>query len=240
MLRLSTTRVASWRCLVRGCSQQNTPEKPVSQGVSEKPINAVGQYYQDLVFRGRQGRLLAVGDLRKLMQLVERKGHVTYAVEAVKLYQVKGIDFTEEVNSHFVSACIRGKSPRAAAELMVKVNYRIGAWSTISSMGKLVEALDPATDAALLRDLFLVNAHKGVRFSAESIVKIFQASMTIEGFQVDEEALHLVNVALYPANPDLVQQLKELAAAKSAAAAAPEAAAVSEGEEAAKSSTSSS
>ena len=112
-----------------------------SEGVSAS-ANPVGSYYHDLVYRGRGHNALKLGDLRKLMQMCDTPELARYSLQAVHLYQRKGQDFSEEVNSHFVrSVAIDGKQAVAAAKVMAKWKNRIGAWSTTTSLEKLLGAL---------------------------------------------------------------------------------------------------
>ena len=46
---------------------------------------------------------------------------VKHVIHAVEIYQLRGMDFTEEVNLSFIMACIRMKNPKAAADLIVPV-----------------------------------------------------------------------------------------------------------------------
>lgn len=171
----------------------------------------MGQYFQDLVFRGRQGRLLAVGDLRKLLELCQTKEHVKYAVLGVELYQRKRHDFSEEVNSHFINACIRGGDPMAAVEVFLRPINRIGAWSTLTSMGRLVDALGEDAEGTKLKDMFVLLASKGVRFSEDTIVKIFTAASKAEGFELTEDLVSAACQSVYPRDEaSITSRLKDL------------------------------
>jgi hypothetical protein len=90
-LRLNLTTSA--RIISRNFSGSVSVSDSVSSESVTKNINHAGQYYQDLVKRGSKGKLLAVGDLRKLMQLCQKPYHVKYAVLGIKYYQKKGHDF---------------------------------------------------------------------------------------------------------------------------------------------------
>ena len=180
--------------------------------------NEVGQFFQNLVFRGRQGRLLAVGDLRKLLELCKTRDHVKYAVLGVELYQRKRHDFSEEVNSHFVSACIRGGEPMAAVELFLRPSHRIGAWSTLTSMQRLIDALGEEADGAKLKDMFFLLANKGVRFSEDVIVKIFTAASKAEGFELTDDLLSAAQHSVYPRDEaSIIRRLKDIPSRKAEA-----------------------
>ena len=172
---------------------------------------SVGQDFQELVFRGRQGRLLAVGDLRKLLARCQTKDHVRYAVQGVELYQRKRHDFSEEVNSHFVSACIRGESPMAAVELFLKPSYRIGAWSTLTSIGRLVDAVGEQGDAVKLKEMLFLLADKGVKFSEDTVFKILTAASKTEAFELTDDLLAKVLQSVHPRDDERVAaRLKDL------------------------------
>ena len=104
--------------------------------------NPVGSAYHDLVRRGSKGKPLALRDLRKFLEQCVQPSHAKYGVQAVALYQIKGQDFSEEINSHFISAVAeRGRRPLEAAQVLAKYKNRIGAWSTASSLAKLINAM---------------------------------------------------------------------------------------------------
>jgi hypothetical protein len=58
------------------------------------------------------------------------------ATGAIKVYQKKGQDFSEEVNSHYVNASIRANNFAPIVEDFLKYKHRIGAWTTPSSFHK--------------------------------------------------------------------------------------------------------
>jgi hypothetical protein len=117
--------------------------------------------------------------------------HVKYARYAVSLYQEKGQDFSEEVGSHFVHACLRGNSPDVAAEVMAKYKNRIGAWVTLKPLLALTEKLCEANKFELLVNMLTVVSTKGARSSKETFEKVLHSlprgeSASTEGY----DALH--------------------------------------------------
>ncbi len=127
----------------------SSPPAKVSSSSEVADNNPVGKVYHDLVFRGSKGKPLALRDLRSLLQQCQSPDHANYGIEAVKLYQVKGQDFSEEINSHFIMAVAeRGQAPLQAATMLAKYKNRIGAWSTPSSLSKLLAALQNKSNAA--------------------------------------------------------------------------------------------
>ncbi len=113
-----------------------------SEDISGNVANPVGRYYHDIVFRGRGHNALSLGDLRKLMQMCDSPELARYSLQAVHLFQRKGQDFSEEINSHFVrSVAVDGKQAIVAAKVLSKWKNRIGAWSTTTSLEKLLQAM---------------------------------------------------------------------------------------------------
>lgn len=68
------------------------------------------------------------------------KEHLKYAVLGVELFQEKGQDFSEEISALFVKTCIALEDPMAAVKLFLKLNRRIAAWQSASSVKRLVES----------------------------------------------------------------------------------------------------
>lgn len=154
-----------------------------SSGASAKVKNPLGKDYQELVFRGRGSYKLALGDLRQLLQKCTTKDDVKYGAQMVELFQRKGQDFSEEVNSHFVAMCIRAGQPELAVKHFSKYNNRIGSWTTPKSFLSLATAAIQASAAAkdkqvaTVKDLATaldVITLKGVRVAPDSIKLLLQ------------------------------------------------------------------
>ena len=92
---------------------------------SPDQVSILGKKYNELLFKGRKRKPLGLTDLRKLLQECTLPNHVKYAVGAVQYYQIKGQDFSEDVNSLFIKACVAGDNPIAAAEVILKVSSTI-------------------------------------------------------------------------------------------------------------------
>ena len=113
-----------------------------SSTAAESSDNPVGRYYHDLVYRGRGHHALALGDLRRLLQMCNSPELARYGLYGVDLYQRKGQDFSEEVNSHFIrSVAVEGKQAVAVAKMIAKWKNRIGAWGTTTSLQRLMQGL---------------------------------------------------------------------------------------------------
>ena len=125
-----------------------TDEGAAAPAIDNSDRSEVSIAYTQMMFKGRRGNALGLGELRKLLQLCAEPAHANYALQAVKLFQTKGQDFSEEVNSHFISAVAeRGGSPLEAGRMLAVPKNRIGAWSTTKSLTKLVEAMVAAEGA---------------------------------------------------------------------------------------------
>lgn len=48
-----------------------------------------------------------MGNLKKLILLCENQEHLKYILYSVDLYQLKGYDFSEELCSLFLKACVK-------------------------------------------------------------------------------------------------------------------------------------
>jgi len=84
-------------------------------------VSALGKQYNEILFKGRDGRAVGLADLRRMLQKCDSPTHVKYAVKIVEYYQGRGHDFAEDINSLFVKACIKGDDPKAAANAITKV-----------------------------------------------------------------------------------------------------------------------
>jgi len=178
-------RSARWggRSLSTGAGAKPVEPAASSSGAPAKMKNPLGKDYQELVFRGRGSYKLALGDLRQLLQKCTTKDDVKYGAQMVELFQRKGQDFSEEVNSHFVAMCIRAGQPELAIKHFSKYNNRIGSWTTPKSFLSLATAAIQASAAAkdkqvaTVKDLATaldVITLKGVRVTPDSIKLLLQ------------------------------------------------------------------
>ena len=215
----------------------------------QRTKNPLGQESQALVHRGRGAYKVALGDLRQLLQKCQTKEDLKYGRGLVELFQLKGQDFSEEVNSHFVAMCIRAEQPEVAVKNFAVYKNRLGSWTTPKSFHNLTTAvLNQATGAAAgvaageeaakeegsvvqqLAAAVDTITRKGAHVSAESLallLKLFSA-----GEQADAKAHGLVAAsavrvlgqeaatALVAANPAPVAAAAEAAPAPAAPAAA--------------------
>lgn len=128
-------------------------EETYSSSNNSNNTDDISKAFTSLIYKGRRGNALGLGDLRKLLQLCTSPSHINFGTQAVLLYQRKGQDFSEEVNSHFITAVAeRCQAPHEAALILAKYKNRIGAWSTGSSLTKLMEALVATGDVEAVAD----------------------------------------------------------------------------------------
>lgn len=213
------------RCLLR--CQPRVNVRCFSDGATVK--NAVGQCYQDIVFRGRkvfdiffccfmddplivlQGLLLSIRELKVLFPLCQTPEHVKYAVYGVEYFQSKGMDFSQEINSLFVKTCVRCDDPMAAAKVFLVPRNRIGAWSTVTSIHRLVESLKPLGESSTISSLLVLLSNKGVHVNKDVVSAALQTCVEKQDLESYETVLEQVAkkkltmeevnelIALYPA-----------------------------------------
>ena len=75
-----------------------------------------------------------------MLESCHKPEHVTLAVEGVRLLQDRQYDFSSEVSSHFVQACIRGGDITAVTGEIANFGNRIGAWLTGNAFHVLVSS----------------------------------------------------------------------------------------------------
>jgi hypothetical protein len=126
-----------------------------------------------------QDNKLAISDLRNLFYKINAQEHLKYAVLAADLYQRKGQDFSEEVNSLFVKACVQAKDPHVAVDYFFLRKKRLGAWTTVTSFNRLTEAvLESGTPGNILGVAELLR-YKGLYLNRESVELLVKVSKCI-------------------------------------------------------------
>jgi len=150
--------------------------------------STVGRYYQTLVHKGGQGAL-GLRDLKHLFEKCLEPDHLKYAIKGVEMYQRKGHDFSEEINSLFIRLCIAAKNPKAAIDICSVYKYRLGAWSTPTSLKNLIESMSETMKVkGTVEDLIgLVNlitvSHAKVISIIIILLLLFLSSLKSRGFQ---------------------------------------------------------
>lgn len=151
----------------------STPAVSIPAAVSVpivKDVETPGRYYQYLVHKGRQKNLLGLADLRRLLERCQTEDHAKYAVKGVEYYQLKGNDFSEEINSIFIKACIRANKPRMAADQILVFKNRIGAWTTVTALNRLLTSLlANGEEAEILVNVITMVIFKGIKINLDTI-----------------------------------------------------------------------
>ena len=111
-------------------------------------------------------------DLKYLIGLCEKPEQLKYIMLGLELFQKKGQDFTEEVSSLFVKSCIKHNDPLMAVNLFLKINRRISAWQTASSVHRLIESVRSKSTTEYVTqsvNLLGVLSYKGVKINEATI-----------------------------------------------------------------------
>jgi hypothetical protein len=109
--------------------------------IAEEAKKSAGGYCANLIYKGKLGNPLAIGDLKNLLLLCKEKGDLKTVKRAVQMYQRRGQDFSEETGASFVNTCLRLNEPKLAGEVLSKYKNRIGSWVTKKPLLNLFEAL---------------------------------------------------------------------------------------------------
>ena len=146
---------------------------------------------------------VGVRELKKIMKLCG-PGQAKYAATAVDWFQEKRYDFTEELNSIFIKVCIEDNRLDLATERLLYKKGRIGAWTTATSLNRLLSALLEKGDAATMANLLATLLPKGVRINALSVELCLDACCRANDREAYERVVSLATGRLADSN------LKEL------------------------------
>jgi hypothetical protein len=113
--------------------------------------------------------LIGIRELKSLLNACGPKD-VKYAGAGVDWFQEKGFDFSEELNTLFVDACVRSKKPEVAVSRFIYGKGRIGAWSTPKSLNKLFESLREKNDAQGMVNVLEALIPKNVRVNNVTVI----------------------------------------------------------------------
>lgn len=117
-----------------------------------------------------------------------------YAGLAIDWYQEKGFDFTEELNSIFVKLCIEEDRPEIAVQRFLYKKGRIGSWSTVTSINRLLKCLLEKNDAETMVQVIKVLSPKGVPLNLQSVEILAQACQKNGSAELYNEALTFARV----------------------------------------------
>jgi len=189
-----------------GSSSSGSTSRAEATAGGEEEVNVVGRFYQDLVYRGSNGKALSLTDLRKILQLCLQYNKVRHGLLAVELYQKKGQDFSEDVNGLFVKMCVQAGSPIVAINHFKKFKNRLSAWSTQTSLHRLVEACKDmkGQDFELLIEAVETISVKGIKMKVESASILLNICISEKS-----SALYERTVAFLPRffNDEVIQKL---------------------------------
>jgi len=140
--------------------------------------------------------------------------HLKYALLGVEAFQQKGQDFSEEISGLFVKTCIKYNSPLTAVELFLKVNRRISAWQTPSSVHRLIEsvqtqAVNKTEHTTSLVNMLGVLHYKGVRLFPSTIEVVAELAHTKNDSVLNKRMAHVIQLALVEQGAAEGQQLLE-------------------------------
>lgn len=141
--------------------------------------------------------------------------HLKYALLGVETFQKRGLDFSEEISGLFVKTCIKYKNPMMAVNLFLKMNRRIAAWQTPSSVHRLVESvLAEAGDDAGKHTTSLVNMmgmlhYKGVRLFPATLEAVAALAHAKNDAVLNKRMALVIQLALVETGAPEGQQMLE-------------------------------
>ena len=121
--------------------------------------------------------------LQKLLIMSNEPDHINYITHGVRMYQTKGQDFSEDIASHFIRACLRVENPKAAAVECSKYKNRIGAWVTPKPLHLLIAKLVEINEIEAIVNMLDTVSKKGAISKLESFEILMPAIKSDESFQ---------------------------------------------------------
>jgi hypothetical protein len=127
---------------------------------------------------------ISTGKLRNLLLNCNDPNDLKFAIKGVNFYQTNQQDFSEEIGSLFLKACVRCKNPVAYVALINKKQNRIGAWTTTKSINLLInsiselENLDNTIKLEKVIQALSVFNEKGLKILPETIESAFKIATT--------------------------------------------------------------
>lgn len=119
-----------------------------------------------------------------------------YAGLGVDWFQEKGFDFSEELNTLFIDACIRGQKPEVAVSRFIYGKGRIGAWSTAKSLNKLFEALRDKKDAQAMVNVLESLIPKNVRVNNVTVMLCLTTCCEVQSRPLYQRVVELTEGSL--------------------------------------------
>jgi hypothetical protein len=133
-----------------------------------------------------KNKLISIREFKKLMSMCQNPEDVKYAALAVDWFQEKGFDFSEELNSMFITRCVEANQPNLAVTRFLYRKGRIGSWSTPSSFHRLLSSLQAHEDHDSIIQLIQVLTPKGVRPDLRSFDIVFNSCLKKESRELYE------------------------------------------------------
>jgi hypothetical protein len=137
-----------------------------------------------------QKNLIGIRELKFLLNSCGPKD-AKYAGLGVDWFQEKGFDFSEELNSLFVNACVRGDKPQVAVSRFVYGKGRIGAWATPKSLNKLFESLRAKNDAESMVKVLEALIPKNVRVNNVTVILCLSACCELQTRELYQRVVEL-------------------------------------------------
>ena len=136
--------------------------------------------------------------MKTLFNLCTTPEHVKYAVLGVELYHENGQDYSEEISSLFVKTCIECQQPLHAVDMFLKINRRIAAWQSASSVKRLVDSVrqeqPTTTHTTKLVNLLGVLQYKGVPLHVDTITDVTKDASVVNDAVLNKRIYNIINV----------------------------------------------
>jgi DNA phosphorothioation-dependent restriction protein DptG len=155
------------------------------------------------------------------MKMCQAPEDVKYAALAADWFQEKGFDFTEELNSMFVTKCVEANQTNLAVTRFLYRKGRIGSWSTPSSLYRLLSALQVQEDHDSIIQLVQTLTVKGVRPDRRSFEIVFHSCVQKGSKEFYEQTMEKAKGLLSPEDcQDLLEKYPIPVSASAEAASA--------------------
>jgi hypothetical protein len=142
-----------------------------------------------------QKNLIGIRELKVLLNACGPKD-AKYAGLGIDWFQKKGFDFSEELNTLFIDACVRGQKPEVAVSRFIYGKGRIGAWSTPRSLNKLFKMLRERNDAESMLTVLEALIPKNVRVNNVTITLCLKACCEVQSRNMYLQAVELTRGAV--------------------------------------------
>ncbi len=97
------------------------------------------------------------------------------------MYQSRSLDFSEEVNAHFVKTFLKLNDPVGAAQVIAKREHRLGAWTARNANKTLMESLAANGEVQHMINVTESLRKKGVLFEPAVSADILMKGASVKG-----------------------------------------------------------